>query len=67
MIKLDKIKDACVVYEDKEAVAVYQSLLNEANTVSEKNKEDMVKKETAEVSEDIMYAGFGIKRNSKKK
>jgi len=67
LIKLDKIKDACVVYEDKEAVAVYQSLLTEANTVSEKNKEDMKKKETAEVSEDIMYAGFGIKRSSKKK
>jgi hypothetical protein len=67
LIKLDKIKDACVVYEDKEAVAVYQSLLNEATSVSEKNKEDMKKKESAEVSEDIMYAGFGIKRNSKKK
>lgn len=65
LIKLDSVKDACVVYEDKEAIAEYQSLLNEAKKASE-NRIDK-KEDVTEVSEDIMHAGFGIRRKINKK
>jgi len=65
LIKIDTIRDSCVVYEDKEAVAEYKSLLNEAKTLSEKNKNNKKENESVEISEDIMNASFGINRKKK--